>query len=80
MVRFKARYILFNVLYPDTTSKNPTSLDFLAPSPQLSASDLAKLIRASLEQQFGDYGGGHAGNLASALHPTPRTPRDRAGD
>jgi len=66
MVRYKARYLLFNILYPpNSTSASPSKhIDFLAPTPELATSELAALIRDSLQREFGDHGAGVAGNLS----------------
>ncbi|KAI5848278.1 RNase P and RNase MRP subunit [Tricharina praecox] len=66
MVRYKARYLLFNILYPPNTMSPSTSthIDFLAPTPSVSPSELAALIRDSLLREFGDHGAGIAGNLS----------------
>ncbi|KAA8894246.1 ribonucleases P/MRP protein subunit POP5, partial [Sphaerosporella brunnea] len=68
MVRYKARYLLFNVLYPHAPASitaATSSLDFHAPSdPSISPSELATLIRDTLSTNFGDWGAGVAGGLS----------------
>ena len=71
MVRLKHRYLLVNILYPDSeltgntrppSSKNdgvPYSVQFRRPSSdQLDARLLARLIREGVAELFGDYGSG----------------------
>lgn len=82
MVRIKNRYLLFNVLYPNPpTNAGPISEPSTAPSPleflrptnrDITARELATVIRQQIEQQFGDYGGGLAGSLA-VKHFSPET-------
>ncbi|KAI5821271.1 ribonucleases P/MRP protein subunit POP5, partial [Pyronema omphalodes] len=67
MVRYKARYLLFNVLYPTSApdSINPAHIDFLAPSDSsVTPGELATLIREGLSHNFGDWGAGIAGNIS----------------
>jgi ribonuclease P/MRP protein subunit POP5 len=68
MVRYKARYILFDVLYPNapkTLGAASTHLEFSSPSdPSITSSYLSGLLRDGLAHQFGDYGAGVAGNLS----------------
>ncbi|KAI5795585.1 Rpp14/Pop5 family-domain-containing protein [Geopyxis carbonaria] len=67
MVRYKARYILFNVLYPTAPSTGkdaPKAIDFLAPSDGVTPSELATLIRNTIATEYGDWGSGVAGNLS----------------
>ena len=64
MVRFKTRYLLFNILYPDATLSDPSSplpthLDFhSATDPSVTAYHLTDLIRSSIHTHFGDWGSG----------------------
>lgn len=77
MVRYKARYLLFNILYP-TSAASPDAqkhIDQLVPSdPAISSSELATLLREELARQFGDWGSGLAGNLSGSLALRPYTP------
>lgn len=70
MVRYKARYLLFDILYPEEPSLSaigpPTQghIEFHSSSdPTITSSYLAGLIREGLAHQFGDWGAGVAGNL-----------------
>ncbi|KAF2152457.1 hypothetical protein K461DRAFT_278685 [Myriangium duriaei CBS 260.36] len=59
MVRLKHRYLLLQILYLDGSSSLPGSLAFHSPSSDtLTASILARTIRDSVAEQFGDYGAG----------------------
>jgi len=86
MVRYKARYLLFNVLYPSAASTAPPSappkhIDFLSPSdPSISPGDLATLLRDTIAHNFGDWGSGVAGNLSiKYFSPTTSTGIVRVG-
>lgn len=85
MVRIKHRYLLVNILYPEQESPNrqhgvkptkelPYTVQFRRPSSdQLSARLLARMIRDSVLELFGDYGSGMIaaslqGILATSLH------------
>ena len=75
MVRYKSRYLLFNILYPTATTATATAGDriiFQQPSdPKTTTpSELATLLRESLTHQFGDWGAGVAGNLSGTI-PCP---------
>jgi len=62
MVRYKARYLLFNILYPTAqqlTSSIPSSIQ--------TSGELAVLLRETLSQQFGDWGSGIAGGLSGTF-------------
>lgn len=80
MVRYKARYLLFDVLYPEephlptaTSSSTQTHIGFHSSSdPTITSSYLASLIREGLAHQFGDWGAGVAGNL-SVKYFSPQT-------
>lgn len=65
MVRYKARYLLFNILYPNEPSSNASDKPiFSHPSDSsLSRPLLTTLLRDALILQFGDHGGGLAGSL-----------------
>ncbi|GAM85878.1 hypothetical protein ANO11243_038880 [Dothideomycetidae sp. 11243] len=59
MVRLKHRYLLLQILYPDSPQSLPGSLVFHSPSSDtLTAASLAKTIRESVVELFGDYGAG----------------------
>ncbi len=81
MVRLKHRYLLINVLYPDSKSAHlklvedtddevPFSLQFRQPSSdQLTVHILLRIIRQGVEELFGDYGSGKvSGSLQSTIH------------
>lgn len=70
MVRYKSRYLLFDVLYPEEpslpaiNSSTQAHIEFHSPSdPTITATYLAGLVREGLAHQFGDWGAGVAGNL-----------------
>ncbi|KAL7270906.1 RNA-binding protein pop5 [Rhizina undulata] len=76
MVRFKSRYLLFNVLYPDAAPAMLSSkLDFATPSEaSLNAGDISRLVRESIALNFGDWGAGVTGNLSvKYFSPTTST-------
>ncbi|GAB7343309.1 hypothetical protein MBLNU457_1359t1 [Dothideomycetes sp. NU457] len=67
MVRLKHRYLLVNILYPDSASNSksstskllPDTVHFNSPSPDaLTPQLLLRLIRDNLSDLFGDYGSG----------------------
>lgn len=74
MVRLKHRYLLVNILYPDSdTPIKSTTRDGLVPnvvsfhrpsSDKLNAQLLARMIRDGVAELFGDYG---SGMIASSL-------------
>jgi len=79
MVRLKHRYLLVNILYPDSapTTKPPAAanvpdvVQFNSPSsdaltPQL----LIRLIRDNLAELFGDYGSGMVSSSLQGLFPS----------
>jgi ribonuclease P/MRP protein subunit POP5 len=89
MVRLKSRYLLIDILYPDPKTW-PTSNPSKPPNPQLAihapTSDtltpgfLAKMVRETVSELYGDWGvgklgGASAGGLNSMLH-THITPTD----
>lgn len=71
MVRLKNRYLLVNILYPDTAEKQsaviPDLVAFRQPTTDaLTPQVLQKAIRAQVSELFGDYGtGAIADSLAS---------------
>lgn len=71
MVRYKSRYLLFNILYPTATATAGDGIIFQQPSdPKTTTpSELATLLRESLTHQFGDWGAGVAGNLSGTVCP-----------
>ena len=84
MVRIKHRYLLVNILYPDTkgTAKAtilkpndsvPYTVQFRQPSSdKLDARLLMQMIRNGVSELFGDYGSGMvAPSLQGNLHPPP---------
>lgn len=79
MVRYKARYLLFDILYPEEPSLSAagssaqTHIEFSSPSEStITASLLAGLIREGVAHQFGDWGAGVTGNL-SVKYFSPQT-------
>jgi hypothetical protein len=74
MVRLKHRYLLVNILYPESdTPTKPTTKDGQVPdvvsfrrpsSDKLNAQLLARMIRDGVADLFGDYG---SGMIASSL-------------
>lgn len=79
MVRYKARYLLFDVLYPEepsllaVSSSTQAHIEFNSPSdPTITPAHLATLIREGLAHQFGDWGAGVAGNI-SVKYFSPQT-------
>ncbi|TKA62880.1 hypothetical protein B0A55_08476 [Friedmanniomyces simplex] len=79
MVRIKHRYLLINILYPDTKSSHlrpaskpgddvPYTVQFRRPSPdQMNGGLLMRLTRDGVAELFGDYGSGKiAGSLQGA--------------
>jgi ribonuclease P/MRP protein subunit POP5 len=74
MVRLKHRYLLVNILYPESdTPTKPTTKDGKVPdvvsfrrpsSDKLNAQLLARMIRDGVADLFGDYG---SGMIASSL-------------
>lgn len=73
MVRFKHRYLLVHLIFPqtlpNTLDQNPTPqtqpTDGPRP-PQLSESGLISLLRESLSANFGDVGAGEVGGAFSS--------------
>lgn len=78
MVRFKQRYLLFNVLYPEpptgaaatSTSTMPNMLDFMQMSPGVTQGEISRMVRDSIALNFGDWGAGITGNLSSTSRPS----------
>jgi ribonuclease P/MRP protein subunit POP5 len=79
MVRLKHRYLLVNILYPDSdtaitnNTNKPTAKDSQLPnvvsfrrpsSDKLTSQVLARMIRDGVAELFGDYG---SGMIASSL-------------
>ena len=64
MVRLKNRYLLVNILYPDShtslsSAKVPDLVSFNQPTTDdLTPNLLVKAIRAEVAELFGDYGSG----------------------
>ena len=80
MVRIKHRYLLFNVLYPDSalaanaSPDEPPYLAFHAPSPaHLSAGLLLNALRTSIASHFGDVGLGLASASLKVIYFSPTT-------
>ena len=79
MVRLKHRYLLVNILYPESTATTqqarakdvPDLVQFHHPTPDaLTPQLLARIIRDTVVELFGDYG---AGVLGSSLVGTCQT-------
>lgn len=69
MVRIKHRYLLLNILYPNSPPQNekplPWAITFRRPSPtNLTPQLLIRIIRDNIAELFGDYG---AGMVAGSL-------------
>ena len=86
MVRIKHRYLLLNILFPapeyahikaaksDDTVSNNDFLRFHAPSPpHLTAQLLLRLIRDSIQLNFGDYGSGIVASSLKCVYFSPAT-------
>ncbi|KAI9741455.1 MAG: hypothetical protein M1818_004261 [Claussenomyces sp. TS43310] len=79
MVRLKNRYLLVNILYPDSagsvsTTEVPDIVSFHQPTtdaltPQL----LLKAIRAEVSELFGDYGNGAIAESLTVRYLSPAT-------
>ena len=76
MVRLKHRYLLVNILYPETkdathlkvSNDMPYTVQFHQPSSdRLDARILLQMIRSGVSELFGDYG---AGKVAGSLQGT----------
>ena len=82
MVRLKHRYLLVNILYPDTKDATnssrvksgddvPYTVQFHQPSSdRLDARLLMKMIRDGVSELFGDYG---SGMIAGSLQGKSKT-------
>ncbi|KAK6437763.1 RNA-binding protein pop5 [Oleoguttula sp. CCFEE 5521] len=86
MVRIKHRYLLVNILYPDEKTRNvhhrdptskeaaPYALEFRQPSPDaLNAKLLARMVRDSVAELFGDYGSGMVSGSLIVKYFSPAT-------
>ena len=75
MVRIKHRYLVLNILFPEsstTPTSNAYTLQTHNPIPaSFKAFDLLNLIRTSVAELFGDYG---VGSIASGLKITYLSP------
>ena len=88
MVRLKHRYLLIDILHPEpspsqpykssgASSSIPAHLYFHPPTPDtLTSSVLARILRETISELFGDYGigklgGASSGNLTGAFLDTP---------
>ncbi|KPV73189.1 uncharacterized protein RHOBADRAFT_46297 [Rhodotorula graminis WP1] len=73
MVRFKHRYLLVSLIFPDSLlPPQPGDADPFAP-PALSESSLISLLRDSLAVNFGDVGAGEVGGTFSIKYLSPST-------
>jgi ribonuclease P/MRP protein subunit POP5 len=74
MVRLKNRYLLVNILYPDTkgsfpSAKVPDVVSFHQPTTDdLTPNVLLKAIRAEVAELFGDYGSGAISDSLQGQH------------
>ncbi|TKA65119.1 hypothetical protein B0A55_10165 [Friedmanniomyces simplex] len=85
MVRIKHRYLLVNILYPDTKSSHlrpaskpgddvPYTVQFRRPSPdQVNGGLLMRLIRDGVVELFGDYGSGKIAGSLQVKYFSPAT-------
>lgn len=79
MVRIKHRYLLLNILYPETSPANvkpndPPYLAFHGPSPaHLSGGLLLNALRTSIAVHFGDVGVGLASSSLKVVYFSPTT-------
>ncbi|GAA5910487.1 hypothetical protein JCM8208_007619 [Rhodotorula glutinis] len=71
MVRFKHRYLLVSLIFPDSLLPQADA-DAFAP-PALSESSLISLLRDSLAVNFGDVGAGEVGGTFSIKYLSPST-------
>jgi hypothetical protein len=73
MVRLKNRYLLIDILYPDpatwptpkSTPQNPSLAIHSPTSDALTAGFLAKMIRESVDELYGDWGIGKLGGASA---------------
>jgi len=89
MVRFKSRYLLFNILYPNAPCSSPagnasvlpTHLDFNSPTDaSVTPQHLLSIIRDAITMQFGDWGSGMTPSLTvKYFSPTTSTGIIRCG-
>lgn len=86
MVRLKSRYILFEIIYPDGLDKLPSrsygqthaslSAGIQLRQPSVKALDsrkIVKIIRDSIQANFGDYGAGATGSTLVVKYFSPTT-------
>lgn len=76
MVRLKSRYLLMDILYPDPSTwpatpnsaspHNPSLAIHSPTSDALTAGFLAKMIRESVAELYGDWGIGKLGGASAA--------------
>ncbi|EEB08634.1 RNase P and RNase MRP subunit [Schizosaccharomyces japonicus yFS275] len=71
MVRFKSRYLLFEILYPE--HKQFHEIPAVPSGNQLTSSLLSKQIRAAVHENFGDHGLGSVQSNLSIKYFSPRT-------
>ncbi|GAA5854909.1 hypothetical protein JCM9279_000195 [Rhodotorula babjevae] len=73
MVRFKHRYLLVSLIFPDSLRPpHDGDAEAFAP-PALSESSLISLLRDSLAVNFGDVGAGEVGGTFSIKYLSPST-------
>lgn len=85
MVRLKSRYILFEIIYPDGLDQLPThkqhasssikpSVQLRQPSAKvLDSRKIIKIIRDSIQSNFGDFGAGATGSMLMVKYFSPIT-------
>ncbi|KAH3686519.1 hypothetical protein WICPIJ_002497 [Wickerhamomyces pijperi] len=80
MVRLKSRYILFEIIYPPTSTNITTTSYSLKTSLKLhhqtstiSGRELLQLIRTTLNETYGDFGSGLHASSMNVKYFSPRT-------
>lgn len=80
MVRLKTRYLLFEIIYPDSLNSNnlndklQTHVDLRQPSDSsVDARKLSKLFRDSVQEFYGDYGSGVLSSTIAVKYFSPVT-------
>ncbi|TNY20092.1 ribonucleases P/MRP protein subunit POP5 [Rhodotorula diobovata] len=72
MVRFKHRYLLVSLVFPDSLLTPANPHEPFTP-PQMTESSLISLLRDSLAVNFGDVGAGEVGGTFSIKYFSPST-------
>ncbi|EPY51145.1 RNase P and RNase MRP subunit [Schizosaccharomyces cryophilus OY26] len=71
MVRFKSRYLLFEVLYPQDKQFHEHST--IPSDESITSSSLSKLLRNTIAENFGDVGIGKVASSLSVKYFSPST-------